>query len=87
MNEPSPELAELYGRVEKGIAYLTERDPEGAFHIWFESGIGPRDPKPAQPPEVVDRYAEYHAGRLTFKRLWAKMVVLERKEGIHAEAP
>lgn len=78
--EPSPELAAIYTRVESGITWLTERDPDGAFHVWFTSRIGPRAPMPAQSEARRAAYAEYHEARVLFERLWKKMVALEERE-------
>lgn len=79
IEEPSPELADVYARVEKGIAWLTEHDPSGAFHLWFESKISPIAPMPAQSDDRRAEYAAYHQARTLFERLWRKMVALENR--------
>lgn len=79
----SPELAEVYERIVKGIAWLVEHDPLGAFHFWFESGIGPRAPMPGMDrnhPETREKWVEYYTNRGLFEKLWAKMVRLEAAE-------
>lgn len=62
-------IDELVTRVEKGIVWLTEHDPDGSFNVWFESGISPHDKMPAQTDERRAAYAEYHKAR----RLWDEL--------------
>ena len=74
-------------RVANGITWLTEHDELGAFHFWFESGIIPGTPMPAQPEEVIERYRVYYKARVTWERLWKAMEAEERraaKEGATA---
>lgn len=78
----SEALQAIYARVEKGIGWLVDHDPDGAFHAWYQAGITPASKKPAQPPEVVEAYAVYFPQRELFEKLWRQMVVLERKEGV-----
>jgi hypothetical protein len=76
----SPELDTLYDRVEKGIEWLTAKDPTGAFHLWYEAGILPSSPKPGQDEATRQGYAEYHPQRGLFERLWKRMEALEISE-------
>jgi hypothetical protein len=78
--EPSAELARLYERIERGIAWLSEHDPQSAFHLWFEGRILPTSPMPAQSPEVKAAYTDYYRARVQWEQLWAAMVRLEKQE-------
>lgn len=82
--EPSPELKAVYERVEKGIVWLTENDPTGAFHLWFGSGVQPFSPMPAQEESRREDYRRYHKNRTVFERLWKEMENREKVEGIEA---
>lgn len=73
------ELDEIYIRVEKGIAWLTEHDPTGSFHFWFESGLTSLSPMPAQADTRREDWAAYYSARVIFERLWKKMTALEKK--------
>lgn len=75
---PAPELDEIYARVEKGVTWLTEHDPTGSFHLWFTSGLTSLSPMPAQADVRREDWREYYAARVTFERLWRKMVALEK---------
>lgn len=79
---PSPELEALYERIEKGINWLVEHDPKGAFHAWWCSQIQPYMPMPAQSEEAREEYRRYHQNRTVFERLWREMEAREKKEGI-----
>ena len=70
-------------RVEKGINWLTEHDPTGAFHLWFTSKITPYSPMPAQTPERIAQYRTYYAARVLWERLWLAM---EKEEKVAEEA-
>lgn len=78
-DEPVSELDALVDRYASGIAWLSSHDPTGAFYVWFQSGILPHHPMPAQ---SEDRRADYKAWFEAF-RLWlaldAKIERLERK--------
>ena len=80
--QPSPELAAVYERVTKGMAWLTENDEHGAFHLWFTSGILPHMPMPAQGDDVKERYGRYYKNRTVWERLWREMENRERAEGL-----
>lgn len=73
----SERLPELYRRIDNGIAWLTEHDPTGRFHLWFMAKLLPSTPKPAQDEASKDAYAAYYPARVTFERLWSEM---EREE-------
>lgn len=60
----------LAERVANGIGWLTEHDPTGAFHLWFEGGLLPGTPMPAQSEEVQEAYREYYKARVTWERLY-----------------
>lgn len=76
---PSDPLAELGERVDKGIAWLTEHDPHGAFHFWFTAGLLPTSPMPSQPPEVVEEWKRYHANRSAWEVLFRRLQRLEKE--------
>lgn len=80
----SPELLAVEERVEKGIRWLVEHDPTGAFHLWFSSGLTPSSPMPAQAPERREEWAAYFKQRRIFEALWSTMVAMEKREGIKA---
>jgi len=67
-------------RVEKGIRWLTEHDPDGAFHLWFIARITPGTPMPAQPVERQQEYRTYYKAREQWERLWNAMVAAEGKQ-------
>lgn len=69
-------------RVEKGIVWLTQHDPTGAFHLWYTAGISPGSPMPAQDETTREAYREYHKAREQWERLWNAMVS-EEKTGTH----
>ena len=82
--DPSPQLQALYERVEKGIAWLTEHDPTGAFHLWYQGGLAPNSPMPAQDANRQADWRAYFAQRERWEGLWRQMHRLERQEGITA---
>lgn len=76
----SAELDAVEERIEKGVAWLTEHDPTGAFHFWFESGISPHSTMPRATDKQKEGYRQYHKQRLLFKALWEQMERLEAIE-------
>lgn len=64
-----PALIELEERVAKGITWLVEHDPTGSFHHWFEAGLIPSSPMPAQSPETIAAWKEYHRQRTRWESL------------------
>lgn len=76
------DLEKLYERIEKGIAWCTEHDPTGRFHLWYESKILPSSPKPAQDEASKAGYAEYYRGRLQFEQLWRAMEREEKRRAV-----
>lgn len=79
---PSPALEALYERIEKGITWLSENDPKGAFHFWWNAKIEPYMQMPVQGEEVREKYRRYHQNRTVFERLWREMEAREKQEGI-----
>lgn len=77
---PSPELSALYERVEKGMAWLTEHDPTGAFHLWFKAGLAPNSPMPAQEESRKESWRAYFSQRDRWEGLWRQMIRMEAKE-------
>lgn len=80
MSEPTEATAieQLEVRVRKGIAWLSEHDPDGAFHFWYKAGITKLTPMPAQPEDVIERWVRYYDNRVAWEALFAK---LERMGG------
>lgn len=77
----TPEMEALQERIAKGIEWLTEHDPTGAFHLWFGAGIQPFSPMPGQAEERRGEYQRYHKNRSVFERLWREMENREKVEG------
>jgi hypothetical protein len=65
------ELRKLQERVAAGIVWLTEHDPLGVFHIWYEAGLTPVSHIPDE--ERRQAYAEYYPQRRLFDRLDAQL--------------
>lgn len=60
MSDPlRDDIEALAKRYEAGIAWITERDPRGAFYFMYESGIRPHHPMPAQTEERRADYTAY----------------------------
>lgn len=74
------ELATLHERVERGMAWLTEHDPTGAFHLWFTAKLHPSSPMPAQDDVRRAEYRAYYEARRLWERLWARMERMERRQ-------
>lgn len=64
-----PEVEKLRERVEKGINWLIEHDRSGAFHHWFSAGLTTLSPMPAQSPEAIEAWREYHHQRVRWEAL------------------
>ena len=79
IGEAEDPLAILQGRVEKGIAWLTENDPHGNFHFWFKAGLTKNSPMPSQPEEVVTAWKRYYDNRSTWETLFSRMDRLEKE--------
>lgn len=77
---PSDQLTKLYDRIEKGMTWLTEHDPTGAFHLWHKAGLAPNSPMPAQDQERKDDWRAYFQQRERWEALWRQMVRLEKQE-------
>lgn len=80
--QASPELLALVERIENGIRWLSEHDPTGSFHLWFESGILPVTPLPAQDEVRREEWKAYFKNRTVFERLWREMESREKLEGL-----
>lgn len=82
--EAQPDLVEAWERVGRGITWLSEHDPAGAFHIWWQSGLTPSSPMPAHrdDPEYVAAWRAYYKQRRIWEQLWDQMVKLEKRDGI-----
>lgn len=76
----SPELRGLWQRVAAGIAWLTEHDPAGAFHFWFQGGLTPSSAMPRQNDEAIEAWRRYYRQRRIWEELWKQMERLERTE-------
>lgn len=63
------DVEKLRERVERGIEWLVEHDPAGAFHLWFTANLLPSALMPAQSQEVIDAYREYHRQRVRWEDL------------------
>jgi len=62
-------LTTLRGRVAQGLTWLAEHDPTGAFHFWYEAGLTPRSPMPAQDEDRRADWTAWHQAR----RLWGEL--------------
>lgn len=65
----SDDLQQLQQRVEKGIRWLTDNDPDGAFHLWYTAGLTKFSPMPAQNEDTLARWRTYYDAR----ELWEKL--------------
>lgn len=78
-DEDRATLQQLWTRVRNGIEWLDAHSGElGQFHLWWDARMLPV-PMPAQAPEIVTAYRDYHQQRTLFERLWRQMVNLEDK--------
>lgn len=75
------DLETLYQRSEAGIRWLSEHDPDGAFHLWYTARIVPGSPMPAQGEEVQSAYREYHQARDLWERIESRIKAVERQQG------
>jgi hypothetical protein len=66
-------------RVARGMDWLTEHDPDGSYHHWFEAGLIPLSPMPAQSPERIAAWRDYYRQRVRWERMWKDLERLERK--------
>lgn len=73
------DLDSLYRRSEAGIRWLSEHDPDGSFHLWYEARIVPGAPMPAQSDERQAAYREYHHARDLWERIEARIKSIEAK--------
>ena len=65
----SEQVEELRERVEKGINWLIQSDPDGVFHHWFVAGLTPLSPMPAQQADRREAWRAYHHQRERWERL------------------
>lgn len=86
LEDASPELVVLYDRVVNGIRWLAEHDPDGSFHVWFESGIRPTSPMPGQEEGRRPDYKAYFDARNTWNRLYRRLEQKEREEAASGQA-
>ena len=80
--EPSAALLAVQERIGRGIEWLRDNDPGGAFHLWFEAGILPVTPLPAQDEARREAYKRYWKNRSVFESLFREMENREKMEGI-----
>lgn len=73
-------------RVENGIKWLTDNDPDGAFHFWFKAGLLPTTPMPAQTEERIERWKRYYNNRRTWEQLFSRLDRLEKERARGQEA-
>jgi len=67
------DIEELRIRVEKGIEWLVAHDPGGAFNLWWTAKLAPNSPMPAQTPERIADWREYHKQRGRWERMSADL--------------
>jgi hypothetical protein len=67
----------LAKRVAAGIEWIRDHDPEGAFHVWFISGISPSSPLPAHEDSRREDYAAYHRNRRLLEELDKRYLAAE----------
>lgn len=60
---------ELSERVGRGMTWLAEHDPSGAFHIWFTSGLTASTPLPAQDADRREAWQRYYRQRVIWEQL------------------
>jgi len=77
-------LLKLQEKVGKGITWLTEHDPTGAFYLWFQSGILP-DAMPAQSAEVKEAYRAYRSAMAYWKSL-EQLLDKREREAAHGSS-
>lgn len=70
---------ELGEKVGRGIVWLGEHDPDGAFHLWFKSGLTERSPMPGQADERREEWQRYYRQRVIWERLDAQYAEMERR--------
>ena len=73
------DIEDLAERVARGMNWLSEHDPDGSYHHWFGAGLLPMSPMPAQSPERIAAWKEYHRQRTRWERMFADLERLERK--------
>lgn len=67
---------ELAAKVGRGMTWLTEHDPDGAFHLWFKSGLTERSPMPAQSEDRREAWIGYCRQRTIWEKLDARLMEL-----------
>ena len=67
------EIAALEVRVANGITWLDQHDPGSVFHAWWQAGLTPRSPLPAQEAGRRAEWAEYFGRRQVWERLYARL--------------
>lgn len=72
-------LTTLQRRVADGITWLSEHDPTGAFHFWFESGLTPRSPMPVQDEARREEWAAWHKARQLWGALDRELLALDKR--------
>lgn len=68
---------ELETRVVNGMAWLAAHDQNGAFHLWFQSGLTAHTPLPAQGEAVREEWQRYYKQRLIWEQLDAQLLAME----------
>lgn len=69
------ELAEKVGR---GMTWLAEHDPDGAFHLWYSSGLTANTPLPAQGAERREEWQRYYKQRRIWEQLDEQLMRMPR---------
>lgn len=75
-------VAELDVRLGNGMVWLTERDPDGAFYIWFRAGLSESTRIPAQSDEVRAAWREWVPQMRNFWTLMDERDRLAKLEGV-----
>jgi hypothetical protein len=75
------EVAALQGRVANGLVWLDEHDPLSRFHLWWESGLTPSSPMPAQEKDeaTMAAWREYFERRRLWERLSNRLEAVDPK--------
>jgi hypothetical protein len=63
------EMDALATRVGNGMQWLADNDPVGAFYAWWQTGLTPATPMPAQDPETMEAWRNWYRQKERYDRL------------------
>lgn len=75
------ELNALGVRVGNGTQWLADHDPGGRFHTWWQAGLTPLSPLPAQEatPEIRAEWTDYFRRRQLWEQLERRLSAAEQR--------